>query len=234
MKRCSDCGTEKPRAEFTKRTKSSDGLHPYCRECTRKRTNEWLDRNREALNAKRRAQYAENPEPIKKVMHNRYWRDPEARRADTARWREENPEKRKETSRNSYIKNAESRKAKAKAYRLANRDKCLATSRVCGKRHYEKNKDKYYARAIARRAMKSGARGSLSRGIRKRLFAEKGRECVYCGTELGRSAHLDHIIPLAKGGAHTDDNVQLLCPDCNLSKGAKMPEEFIEYRKSQA
>ncbi len=40
-----------------------------------------------------------------------------------------------------------------------------------------------------------------------------------------RWAHLDHIIPLSKGGEHTASNVQPLCAECNLKKGAKILNE---------
>lgn len=42
-------------------------------------------------------------------------------------------------------------------------------------------------------------------------------------TGRGRNSNGDHIIPLAKGGADTVDNMQLLHKACNLSKGAKLP-----------
>jgi 5-methylcytosine-specific restriction endonuclease McrA len=41
---------------------------------------------------------------------------------------------------------------------------------------------------------------------------------------------LDHIIPLARGGGHTIDNIQFLCPPCNLSKGYLFdyPQRYID------
>ena len=44
--------------------------------------------------------------------------------------------------------------------------------------------------------------------------------------ELGTDAHIDHILPLSRGGENVDDNAQLLCPYCNLSKGSKTMEEW--------
>jgi len=35
------------------------------------------------------------------------------------------------------------------------------------------------------------------------------------------SFHLDHIIPISKGGQNTVENLVLCCRHCNLSKGAK-------------
>ncbi len=38
----------------------------------------------------------------------------------------------------------------------------------------------------------------------------------------GRNLHFDHIVPVAKGGATTIENLQILCAPCNLSKGARI------------
>lgn len=75
-------------------------------------------------------------------------------------------------------------------------------------RHYNK-----------RRAMKHQARrGPVS--IRT-LWHAFGGLCPLCGVEVTRvNGHVDHIIPLAKGGAHSQENLQILCGPCNRQKGA--------------
>ena len=50
-----------------------------------------------------------------------------------------------------------------------------------------------------------------------------------CGSldELGY--HIDHIVPLSLGGTNWIDNIQLLCPKCNLMKGDKfMFKDFLK------
>lgn len=67
--------------------------------------------------------------------------------------------------------------------------------------------------------------GTLSSNIRRSLFIQQDGKCNGCSNELIES-HIDHIVPLSRGGLNIDDNVQLLCPACNLSKGSKTMEEW--------
>lgn len=43
--------------------------------------------------------------------------------------------------------------------------------------------------------------------------------------------HIDHVVPLVRGGAHADGNTQLLCAGCNLSKNSKTMAEFLAVRR---
>jgi 5-methylcytosine-specific restriction endonuclease McrA len=60
-----------------------------------------------------------------------------------------------------------------------------------------------------------------------KLLSQPNLTCEYCGVDVVGSAHVDHRVPLALGGAHAVDNLQILCPDCNTRKGAKPPDEFF-------
>ncbi|WP_207767816.1 HNH endonuclease [Heyndrickxia camelliae] len=57
-------------------------------------------------------------------------------------------------------------------------------------------------------------------------FVEKENKyipsCSFCGKTAKESTlHIDHIIPVSKGGATTEDNLQVLCSECNLQKNNK-------------
>ena len=47
--------------------------------------------------------------------------------------------------------------------------------------------------------------------------------CYHCGAP---SEHVDHIIPISRGGSHGIGNLGPMCASCNLSKGAKTYAEF--------
>jgi len=46
--------------------------------------------------------------------------------------------------------------------------------------------------------------------------------CGICGEDVDPfEYHIDHIIPLSKGGEHSYTNTQIAHPECNLKKGAR-------------
>lgn len=98
-------------------------------------------------------------------------------------------------------------------------------------RHLKENHDsKEWRKKLAYFSVKNQERreysvGTLSANIRETLYAKQNGLCNGCGCEL-KEFHLDHVFPLSRGGTNTDNNVQLLCPPCNLSKGTKTMEEW--------
>ena len=62
------------------------------------------------------------------------------------------------------------------------------------------------------------------------IIAKYGNKCFYCNDLF---THIDHYIPLSKGGSHTLENVRPSCEHCNLTKSNKLPDEFIKYKGSK-
>lgn len=63
----------------------------------------------------------------------------------------------------------------------------------------------------------------LPYGTLPKLREAQGDKCAICGAKLNGKGHLDHIVPLAKGGEHKPRNLQFLCPPCNLHKSDRDP-----------
>lgn len=60
------------------------------------------------------------------------------------------------------------------------------------------------------------------------MMRDCSRRCVYCGTPLDLAlATIDHVHPLAHGGAHTPGNLVVACAPCNRLKGDMLPQEFF-------
>lgn len=71
-------------------------------------------------------------------------------------------------------------------------------------------------------------KGMPVRLVLEKTLAERDGEqrCGICGgLPDGGGYDFDHIIPLARGGAHHIDNMQFAHSSCNRSKGDKLPHE---------
>ena len=54
--------------------------------------------------------------------------------------------------------------------------------------------------------------------------------CYYCGTKVAhKELTMDHLVPLARGGRSTKDNLVPSCKDCNTKKRKFLPMEWVEY-----
>ncbi len=66
---------------------------------------------------------------------------------------------------------------------------------------------------------------SISLSLRYKVLCRDRFRCVICGRSPAKDTnvelHIDHIIPWSKGGTNTEENLRILCFDCNLGKGAK-------------
>ena len=72
-----------------------------------------------------------------------------------------------------------------------------------------------------RRARSPSARQPLSPKARFNILKRDGFKCAYCGRNQldGVVLHVDHIIPVSKGGKDLPKNLTTSCRECNLGKG---------------
>ena len=93
----------------------------------------------------------------------------------------------------------------------------------------ENNKEKANTNWRNRRARKRDAAGSHTAEDVKRLWEMQKGKCGCCQADLEKAgSHVDHVVPLAGGGSNGVENLQILCPSCNLKKGAKHPIDFMQ------
>ena len=62
---------------------------------------------------------------------------------------------------------------------------------------------------------------------------DDGYICFYCKEPLTSDYHIDHKIPITKGGAHSLENFALACMQCNQEKHAKDIDEYRSWRRSR-
>lgn len=85
------------------------------------------------------------------------------------------------------------------------------------KKHYEKYREKLVLRATLGTYIRRGAEGSFSKDDIDALLIKQSGRCAFCLIPM-RQYHIDHILPISRGGTSWPYNLQLTCPHCNHSK----------------
>lgn len=78
-------------------------------------------------------------------------------------------------------------------------------------------------RSQALRSQASYERSQLSRSLRYDILKRDHFRCVLCGASSrdGVKLHVDHIVPVSKGGRTVPENLRTLCEHCNIGKSDK-------------
>lgn len=83
----------------------------------------------------------------------------------------------------------------------------------------------YLSEVVKFKKSKAGQRALMTSKLREKIKERDHYTCQHCGLSTKDEPHLlleiDHIIPIAKGGLSTEENLQTLCWQCNRQKGAK-------------
>ena len=131
--------------------------------------------------------------------------------------------------------------AKRKAWKLANRElarrhrragyiRLKAAERAWSVAWKAKNKEKVRAYWRNRKARERNAGGEHTAAEILDIYRlQKGR-CAYCRVALKEKYHVDHVLPIARGGTNDRGNLQLTCVDCNLRKSDIDPLTFANRR----
>lgn len=88
--------------------------------------------------------------------------------------------------------------------------------------------DTEFARLVAappdfRAPKPRGGRPKISRAMRRAVLDRDDCRCQYCWSPFPREQlQLDHVVPLARGGPTTRDNLVAACGPCNTAKGDRI------------
>lgn len=145
-------------------------------------------------------------------------------------------ERRNEIGRATYYRNRVAHLARKKQYKLNHKEQRKETQRIydsrpdvvarrviCSARWVKNNPHIIAAYRCRRRAIKksSGSVSILADKVVSRWKRAGAFVCYYCAGRFPRSRlHIDHIVPLSKGGPHSPDNLCRSCNTCNLKKRA--------------
>lgn len=145
-------------------------------------------------------------------------------------WREKNREHLTEWRRGYEAKPESKERARASELRRQTIPERAEKKRESRRAWSKKNPEKAKASWHNTRARRVAAPGTHTQDdIADILRAQRGR-CAVCRVPLRGRYHVDHIVPLARGGTNERRNIQLLCGPCNVRKSWRDPIEFMQQR----
>lgn len=227
-KACCQCGLVKPADQFSPDRRASSGMQSRCRPCarglrkaqrdanieeSRARERAYVQANKErvyARNSEYRARHPEKVKAAKKAAYEAVRLDPDflARRNAYAAANKER--KREYDKAYRAAKGSEAQLARARAWRKANPEKRAAIVRNYRDRRRQQTE------------------GGVSTADLAEWTAKQKKNCYWCGTRCANGFHIDHYVPLSKGGKHELGNLVIACAPCNLRKNAKDPLAFAQ------
>lgn len=246
MKLCPKCGITKPFTDFHKRCDRKIGVQSHCIECQKaarpsyaemkERSDAWREKNRDKINAQKRARRNTPEAKLKRAQE--YLANKEKIKQQSAAWYQANREKVIARTAAYNKENADAVRARQKAWIEKNWDhvKSRSIEYTLKNKEWLDKKNKEWKKnnmvllrvyASNRRARERNAEGTFTRDDVKALLLLQKKTCIVCRQHL-TEYHVDHKVPLHRGGTNDPSNLQILCPTCNVRKGAKDPIEFMQ------
>ena len=166
-----------------------------------KTSREWCRSHRDKISKHNRESHARHKE-TRNAQHRKYQQEHrEAFRIREHKWRTDHPEQ------------------------------CAATHRKWLADHPHKVNE--YSHAA--RARKNNATGTYTQEELNNQWHTQNGFCFYCGELIYKTInsqyHVEHKIPLSRGGSNDISNIVLSCETCNLRKNAKTAAEFVSLAR---
>lgn len=220
---CTICKEYKSFDNYHKAKSRKYGYHNVCKPCK-----SLSDKKSHQKHREKRIEY----------MSKRYEENKERLLKECKVYRDNNKESIAEYKKHWHVRNKESVNERSRVWREKNKEQNIESK----KNWYRNNRDRVYANISKRRSSKFFVR--FSKFMRNDILERDNWECQSCGVKVHDrniggndkrylwddefKAHLDHVIPISKGGDSTPENIQVLCRTCNLSKKAKTDYEIDE------
>lgn len=227
-KKCSHC-SRKVVSEKHKTCEACREIGRKYREAHREERNkasrEWRAANKERVSQLNREYFKANKARLNEYKKRQWQQNPELR------------ERVKQYKHEWYMSHREQLSEKHRKYHEKNREKILTYLREYHHSRYyndPEERQRQYIKNQTRRAQIKSSDGTFTFKELNELFEEQEGFCFYCGALLyssfDKEVHIEHKIPISRGGSNNIENIALSCAACNLTKGAKTHEEFLAWR----
>ncbi len=228
QKQCTKCQCRFPqtREHFSPDKKSKDGLKTVCKNCRSKASSEYHKRKMDdpTWAAAKRAKALED-------YHHRRLNHPEIHAAISTRHKEKMKLKRQQTPNFNELRRTKrnvKRENEVRAIRRANDPSYrehvnkATRERRAANPDYWRLKNRIYS---AKRRSQMGTIHYTQADIRLQ-YSSQNERCWHCGDKLNGKYHIDHLIPLSRGGTDKASNIVISCPLCNERKHDKFTWEW--------
>lgn len=233
FKTCPDCGLSLPATPtfFYRNSRRKDNCQTRCKRCQSEYMKHYQARYIETIREREKRERRTcircgEEKPVTAEYWYRHYASPDGfsqpckacRREDN--WGKRNPERKRELERKWYHEG----RGKATRQRYIASGRAAANTRR--RRRTKEGRAKKREYDARRRARKAGAEGEYTMADVRRAYKAQRGKCWWCGEECGESYHVDHLVPLSRGGSNSSDNLVISCPACNCSKNDKLPYEW--------
>ena len=200
-RKCGACGQTKGVAEFNRQ---ASGLHPWCRMCQAQYRSRYYAAHVTAEKSRTQQYYQAHSDALRAKRRERYRNNNAAEIEKIRIWQAANAERLREYRRR--------RNKLSKPWR----------------RWRQENPEA--AREAVRRYQARKAGASTEKVSYLMVALRDGWVCHLCRKDIERrrgrdGVHFDHVVPLSRGGQHTEGNIRVSHAECNLRKGARLLRE---------
>lgn len=221
---CTKCGKELPAdtEHFGVDKRKSSGLRYSCKGCTNEYFRLCRQDNPEKLRERARQYRQANLEKVRERERQYRQNNPEKVHKRNRLYQQNNPEKVREYERQYRQDNAGKIKERHRQYQQAHAEEIKGRRR----QYYQANPEKMRIHRRNRRARLREVEGAHTAADILAQLKRQKNTCYYCHCKLTDGYHVDHVIPLSRGGSNGPENLVIACPTCNLSKHDKLPSEW--------
>jgi 5-methylcytosine-specific restriction endonuclease McrA len=241
---CSQCGIEQSIENFYIQNKVTGYRRPNCKTCIsnyqeankerRKLVKQkWHLAHKETENAKSTARNALYKKPKIVPTEEEILQKKEQRILYKKKWYQENRERHLRKFKEYHATHLEEARKSQKKRRIENPEYQV---------NWFKNHPGYYSEQAKKHPFESRKKSLLRYARRKRatigkcdykFILERDKSmCHICNRIVDFSdIHYDHVIPLSRGGFHSNDNIKISHSVCNLRKGTKLLSELTDFQR---
>ena len=193
-----------------KLNKQSLELYHKNKEKYQKARDSYCENNKEKINEYHKEYYLENKVRLN-IINSEYYKN--------------NKEKMNSIGKKYYTENKEHLRKINKEYVKNNKESIKKY-----KKKWSSGIDGKLSKKVSNHIRNSKIRITNDKTITKKslenLLLKQNNKCKYCNIDLDFNTafevHLDHVIPISKGGHHSINNIVFSCKSCNLKKHDKI------------